>query len=173
MKVKAGAIYCSQRILHICWRNLICYLGVQRFDSWRHESSCFGDSLQCWQLQKTPVWSNWFDAKFKEKIHACKAHNTYFPQYICYTQSLYTSLNGDAYTTTQAHQTLQAASPKNIGIYHQAKEHPFLLRNEHTARWRFLLMHIIKRGLIYYLRCLRYSPFSVDNKAVDTSDGQK
>ena len=120
-------------------------------------------------FKNTPVWSNWFDAKFKEKIHACKAHNTYFPQYICYTQSLYTSLNGDAYTTTQTHQTLQAASPKNIGIYHQAKEHPFLLRNEYTARWRFLLMHI----KIYYLRCLRYSPFSVDNKAVDTSDGQK
>ena len=120
--------------------------------------------------KNTPVWSNWFDAKFKEKIHACKAHNTYFPQYICYTQSLYTSLNGDAYTT-QTHQTLQAASPKNIGIYHQAKEHPFLLRNEHTARWRFLLMHIIKRGLIYYLTCLRYSPFSVDKKAMDTSDG--
>ena len=69
--------------------------------------------------------------------------------------------------------TYKLLHQKNIGIYHQAKEHPFLLRNEYTARWRFLLMHIIKRGLIYYLRWLRYSPFSVDNKVVDTSDGQK
>ena len=108
--VKAGAIYSSHPTDLFFRRNVLTVGGMRAAVL---EIPCNAGNFK----KKTPVWSNQFDAKFKEKIHACKAHNTYFPQSICYTQSLYTSLNGDAYTTTQTRQTLVSCFTRKISAF--------------------------------------------------------
>ena len=130
----------------------ICFLGVTfwQLEAWEQLYWRFPAMLAT--SKKTPVWSNQFDAKFKEKIHACKAHNTYFPQSICYTQSLYTSLNGDAYTTTQTCQTLVSCFTRKISAFTtRPKSTLFSYATSTLQGGVFNSMHIIKKGLIYYL----------------------